>query len=363
MVERIKETNEEIRSAIADEIALRISDWFGSDTKFLRAKGGLRRNQNSFFLSYHMMNKQGEKKIFAKIPRKKHMQTLCDAIHDDELRGPTVDEYKTLQSTWEIFNDADDQDCHALEPLMYFEKWNAIIMPELEGKMFKKILLSPGIFFRNSASWAKLRVTLRKVSHWLRLFHAGNKLSYEKFPLDEAQLQIETALNAIKHNSNGKADLDWAIPKVNELLMIASKETVPMGLLHDDYQYSNIMVLSDDRVCALDPRHRRYGPVYADLSTLIVDPQLRLVQILTAGRAFPDKYLDLCQQDVLSNYFHETPSQTMVLNFYCVLACLQKWAFNEKILASGRLGRLPLISLISTMVRRQFSKTLLKYLN
>lgn len=363
MVERIIETNEDIKSAIANEIALRIPYWFGPGAEFLRTKGRLQRNQNSFFLSYYVRNKQGEKKIFAKIPRKRHMQTLHDAIHADELRSPTLDEYETLRATWKIFNDAGDQDCHALEPLIYFEKWNAIVMPELSGKMLKNLLLSPGIFFKNLDSWMKLRVALGKTARWLRLFHEGNKLRNEKFPLDEAQMQIEIALNAIKQNSNGKVNLTWVLPKVQSLLMMVSKEMVPTALLHDDYQYSNIMIISDGRVCALDPRHRRYGSVYADLATLLIDPQLRLVQILSAGHAFPEKYLNACEQDVLSSYFHDSSIQITVLNFYCVLACLQKWAFNEKILASSRFGQFILVPVISSLVRRQFSNTLLKYLD
>jgi thiamine kinase-like enzyme len=180
--------------------------------------------------------------------------------------------------------------------------------------------------------------------------------------IDDLKSQIEEELIALRRYSKERVNIDTYRQKLYELLGAVSNSSVPTALLHDDFQYSNILISSSGSACALDSSFSRRGAVYSDVATLLVDPETRLVQLLSFGLFLSKQRIVQLRELVLESYFQDSPINQLSLKLYCALAILHKWTVDEKRFSSGGLQQL-LSPLLIPVIRFNFKRILKPYLS
>ncbi len=196
---------------------------------------------------------------------------------------------------------------------------------------------------------------------WLRIFHDQiAELHVASFPVDDAMESINEILSKLSARSKGQVDVEIYRSALLRQLEGIRVLNIPVALLHDDFQYSNILIKPDGRACVLDYAFNHRGCVYSDLATFLIDPQTRGVQILTGRRFITPGFIRAFNQTILNAYFNGKPYHKNVLDFYCALAVLNKWSADEGEIYSG--WKKKLYSVLLRSMRRYYTNLLTEYL-
>jgi thiamine kinase-like enzyme len=356
-----KGSNQAVISSLAKDLVPHITEWYGEGAALDPDSFTLRTNPYSFFIGFSVKTSIGIQTLLAKIHRKPQIATLADALTTERLRKIARNEYEISQLILQAFTEENSPVCIPVQYLGFIEKWNALLMRKVEGKMLKKYLLRPSIALRNSKSLAQLQKYLLLATCWLSILHRRvSDLQIVPFPVEQARLLMEEVLSKLHNRSNRHVDVGPFQAALEKGLEGIRDLYVPIGLLHTDFHYSNIMVTLDDEVCVLDYALNYYGPIYFDLATLLIDPETRQVQILTGGRFVGSDFIQSCKKLILDSYFKGQPYLENVLNFYCALAILNKWSTDESSLSNNPQK---LISpILSRITRHYYAKLVVQYL-
>ncbi len=354
-------TNQMVITELAHAISPRIEEWYGDGAVLDVDAFALRTYPYSFFVEFPVKTSSGTQMLLAKIHRKPMVQTLADALAVEKLHQLARNEYDVSQKIWHAFEEEGTGDCEVVRYLDYCKEWNALLMRQVKGRMLKKYLLHPSIALRSAASMERLQAFLILAARWLQIFHRRvSGLQVIPFPKEDVSVLIEDVLGKLHTHSDGQVDIDPYRIALNRALEDIGLLSVPVGLLHADFQFSNILVTSEGKVCVLDYSLTHYGSTYFDLATLLIDPETRKAQILTNGRFVSSDYLRACQRSILDTYFGNEPYHQNVLHFYCALAILNKWSADEKEFSNSR-QTIPTL-LFSRVTRRYYVELLLRYL-
>ena len=356
-------TNQQVIAGLANALSPRVPEWYGRGATLRPEAAALRAYPYSFFLSFPVQTMNGEDTLLAKIHRKPHIVTLNDALTTGWLKPIAHDEYEMAQQIWRAFEAENSSAFTAVEPLGFMDEWNAILMRKVEGKPLKKYLLSASVALRSPHALKRLQELLKASVIWLRIFHQRVAGAQDTaFPAQDASDTMDEVLSKLSRHSKGEVDVEtYRYALSNHLTNLdAGTVQVPVALLHDDFQYSNILIMPDGRVCVVDYALNHRGCVYADLATIIIDPQTRGAQIWTSGRLIDPGFIHACQQTILDAYFNGASYHKKALDFYCALAVLNKWSADEAEVYHG--WRKQVYSPLSASTRRYYAKLLEQYL-
>jgi hypothetical protein len=354
-------SNRVVISSLANYLVPHITEWYGESAAMVSESITLRTYPYSFFIRFPVTTSMGTQTLLVKIHRKPRIDTLTEALTTERLRKLARAEYEISQVIWQAFAEENSPDCMPVQYLGFIEKWNALVMRQVEGKMLKKYLLRPAIALRNPKALALLQKYLLLSAHWLNILHRRvSGLQIVPFPMENARLLMAEVLSKLQERSNGQVDIKPFRAALELELEDMRDLPVPLGLLHTDFHYSNILVTFDGRVCVLDYALNYHGPTYFDLATILIDPETREVQILTGGRFIVPDFIQSCKRLILNAYFNGEPYLENVLNFYCVLAILNKWSTDEEGLSNG--WRKVISPILSRIIRRYYTKLVLQYL-
>ena len=357
----IEAANQNIINGLADALVARIPEWYGAGASLNAEAAALHTYPYSFFVSFPVQTLSGEQTLFAKIHRKPHMITLNEALKADWLRPIAHDEYEITKVIWRTFEEKNSPVCTAVQPLGLMDEWNAILMRKVDGKELKRYLVRPSVLLRSRKSLMQLQEYLKASVIWLRIFHDQvAELHVVPFPVDDAMESMNEILIKLDKGSEGQVDVEFYRNELLKRLESLRVLNVPVALLHDDFQYSNILIQPDGRACVLDYAFNHRGCVYSDLATFLIDPQTRGVQILTGGRFISPTFIRAFNQTVLAVYFNGKPYLRDVLDFYCLLAILNKWSADEGGSYSG--WKKKLYSVLLQSMRRYYTNLLTQYL-
>ena len=333
----IDKTTRDLISSLAAEVSSNISDWYGQNAVLQAGSADLLVYPGSFFVSFPVNTDAGLHTLLAKIHRKPDIPSLADAISMDWLRPVARSEYKMTRMIWRTFKDENSPFFSTVEPLAYMEDWNAILMRKVEGRSLKRFLLRPSIVLRDPRVLRELQDYLTAAVSWLRIFHdrvAEQRL--EPFPVDDANDMIADVLGKLGNHSRNQVNVELYRHLVNGMLEDISGLQVPVALLHDDFQYSNILVEVGGRTCVLDYALNHRSCVYSDIATLMIDPPTRGLQVWSGGLLIPPNFIRAFNKTILDTYFQGKPYYKSVLDFYCVLAILNKWSADEADLIASK---------------------------
>ena len=357
----VEATNQSVITGLANAMVTSIPAWFGAGATLNAEAATLHTYPYSFFVSFPVQTGSGEQTLFAKIHRKPHMATLTEALAAEWLRPIAHDEYEITKAIWRTFEENNSPMCTAVQPFGLIEEWNAILMRKVDGIALKKYLVRPSVLLRSPKALVQLQKYLESSVIWLRIFHDQVAAPHiDLFPVEDAMEFMNEVLSKLSDRSKGEVDV--AIYRSTLLKQLESIRSlhVPVALLHDDFQYSNVLIQPDGRACVLDYAFNHRGCVYSDLATFLIDPQTRGVQILTGGRFIASHFIQVFNQTILDAYFDSKPYHKNVLDFYCALAVLNKWSADEGENYSG--WKKILYSFFLRPMRRYYKNLLTEYL-
>ena len=357
----VEAANQNVISGLASAVVDSIPAWFGAGATLNAEAATLHTYPYSFFVSFPIQTSDGEQTLFAKIHRKPHMATLNEALAAEWLRPIAHDEYEITKVIWHTFEEKNSPMCTAIQPFGLIEEWNAILMRKVEGVPLKKYLVRSSVLLRSPKALAQLQKYLESSVIWLRIFHDQVADPHmDPFPVEDAMEFMNEVLSKLSDRSKGEVDISVYRSSLLKRLESIRGLTVPVALLHDDFQYSNVLIQPDGRACVLDYAFNHRGCVYSDLATFLIDPQTRGVQILTGGRFIAPGFIRAFHQTILKAYFDGKPYYKNVLDFYCSLVVLNKWSADERENYSG--WKKKLYSFLLRPIRRYYTNLLREYL-
>lgn len=353
----------EMINEMKEIIAQKLEEWFGPGAVFDSGNPVLRQHPNSFMVRFRIQTPKGNEAVLVKIPSKPYFNSLHDAIASDTSKKRVDEQYSAAIAVWNAISEEDDLTCFAIPAPLKIEKWNALVMQEIKGKMLKSFLLKPSIFWGSVSAWDSLVKSVMHSSRWLRIVHsrAGNIL-VEPFPIEDVQALIDETLEKLDQDSDSQVDVQFYRGVLQKQLDVVSQSRVPVSLLHDDYHYSNILITPEGRACALDYALTNRGPIYVDISTILIDPETRLAQIISLNKFLSQEKMAQLRQLILDDYFQGQQYDSQILNLFCAIAVLYKWSVDERRFSSDGYQKLysPLIKIV---IRRHFQNVFKSYLN
>ena len=141
----IRSSDLEILSEVKNIATPCVTEWFGSHAKFDDTEPMLSQYPNSFMARYNVKSSNGEEAVLVKIPSKPYLENLADAITSDVSKARAQEQYASSTAVWNAISEEGDLSCCAVPPPLYIEKWNALAMPEIQGRMLKAFLLKPSV--------------------------------------------------------------------------------------------------------------------------------------------------------------------------------------------------------------------------
>jgi hypothetical protein len=316
---------------IGAELASSVPGWFGTAARFDAAQTPeLRVHTHSFIARYTVHRGAETFHVLVKIPHKTHRLDLQAALKNKTLLPSALAEYNQLLETWQAFEQINDPDCTAIQPLGFLESWSAVITLETQARPLRTLLVTPQVGFSQATATGQFTEYLHKASRWLRHYHEkiGDRrvdpVSKELMAARLEKITDDVAVH-IGDRYNAPANLSALRAKIQE-----ASGPEPIARLHGDFHSSNILVTPSGKVCVLDPRvDSHHQSVYKDLATLLIDLHLKPIPMLTGG-IFTEKFIEQSRRIVTESYFEPGEYQPALLNFYCACETIFKWSMDER---------------------------------
>jgi len=300
--------------------------------------------------------------LLVKIPHESWMETMQQAIESAHIRDVVMNEFERMTSIAVVISEADNPDLFAIRPGSVIPEFNALLMEEIPIRMLKSSLTRPKIMLGMNKDWQGFERQLKLAGGWLRIIHdrfsSKKAATLKSLKMDE---KLETEVDILE------GFLTKPLTKLRghflHLYDSLNAVDLPLSCLHNDFHLGNIFVTGDGRVGALDPNWVEDGSVYADLSTLMIDPIVRKEQVLFQGLSFRPSLRMRYEHAVLQGYYGVSQYPDPMLDFYCALAVLNKWRMDEERLIAGDSRLFHTGSLLITpLIRDYFQKLILGYL-
>ena len=352
-----KTSDQDIIVALGNAISPNISKWYGQNSVLQIASARLLVYPYSFFISFQVDMPGGAQILLAKIHRKPSMATMIEAVSAEWMRSAGRDEYEFTRTIWQVFEEENAPAFTAVQSFAFLDEWNAILMKKVEGMALKKYLITPSIILRDRKALARLQSYLAAAATWLRIFHS--RVGDERNILFPVQDVLSTMTDVLGRLGKAVNVSGYHASLTNKLESIKDFQ-VPVALLHDDFQYSNILVENGGRVCVLDYALNHRSCVYSDIATLLIDPRTRGLQIWSRGWCIPQQFIQSLDQTILNAYFKNAPYHEPVLEFFCALAILNKWGADEAELTSRSQPNIKRV--LSAYMQRYYEALLSQYL-
>lgn len=346
---------------MAEVIETRLPEWYGNGSTLDIGNISLHLYPYSFFINFPITTEYGQKDLLAKINRDPDCEEMCDAVVVKKFRERAKEEFAVMQSIWEAFDRETETDCIAVQPFEYVGKWNAIVMQKIDGKPLKGVLLQPSMALRSRKVINQLLGLVRSSTRWLRIFHERvSVMEYVTLPEKNVWSTISRSLSRLDQLSGGNIAIESYQLSFRKAMEDLRGEKVPVGVVHDDYHYSNILATRDNKICAIDNSGNYQACAYVDLATFITDPQTRMVQVITGGLYISTDFIQSCKEMILRTYFGQEAYSSQVMDFFCAIAILNKWSEGLARFSVAKFGTYSAIFIKWT--ERYFSKLLSAYL-
>jgi thiamine kinase-like enzyme len=262
-----------------------------------------------------------------------------------------------------IIETSDAPGLFAIRPGAWLSEFGALVLEEYSLHMLKNDLHRLSFILNVQKTLGNFEKQAELTGVWLRVIHKNT---------NHGQTQYFDSLNIIENlhkeiaflEKLSGSSLDYLGRKFRALSKSLENYDVPFAALHNDFHLGNIFVLDDGRVGALDPNWVESGTVYKDLSSLLIDPLTRKMQVASAGLLFRRHMYDRFEKAVLRGYFGDSKVPMSMICFYCAVNVIEKWRMDEELLSAGRTKVQSFIfRLGKPAVRYYFRKLILTYLD
>jgi hypothetical protein len=267
-----------------------------------------------------------------------------------------------MSSIADVIETSNEPGLFAIRPGACFLELGALLVEEYPLRMLKSSLMKPSIVMNFPKAWSEFESQLERTGLWLSVIHKNFNAGQPK-PLAGLgiQEQLESEFEIIEKLLN-KPLLSLRKQFQMTFLSLQTSE-ISLASLHNDFHLGNVFVLQDGRVGALDPNWIDRGSMYEDLSSLLIDPVTRKLQIMSLGLLFRPSMYKRYENAVLRGYYGKGIPPRRLINFYCALDTLVKWRMNEEILiAPGSSLRSIASALFAQVMRYYFERLIRNYL-
>lgn len=311
--------------------------WYGQGAILRSRHPSLRTYPVSFFLVYEICAQGKTYGILVKIPRKREMQTLDEAIaasHTPEgaARLPdTQHEFAMLHAVQAMVKTMDTALFDAVRPLAYWSQWNALVMEELPSVSLETLVGRRAMRWGAQGAWKQFETIMARAGVWLRHFHdtegeitpvlfdseafsarIARKLS--QFPDPVRVMHLQGVFDAVVHPLEGS---------------MAQKAQV-----HNDFYLRNIVWTNMDKVAVFDLDRQVDDLVFHDLAMFITELIGQRAKLLKLGFLLPLHRLDASVDAFLHAYFGTDDAYPPFLYLYNALGYLTWWQWYEARFAS-----------------------------
>ena len=275
--------DERVRRAVAEGVEA----WFGPGA-LLEEFGEGREHSWSFQFRGLVRAAERAVEIAVKVPRWDEAPSLGQALEAGS-QADTRREFAELEAIRRAITEAGDEGFAAVQPVAYLAEVNAIVTEVIDA-----VPLRSKLSVRPDPS-----TLFAAAGRWLRIYHDRvGEASEQPFPAGELLAELErAAAGARRWPDLLRRYLDVA----RSALVALDGVPVRAGLLHGDFNLSNVLVTGDGRVAVIDT-NRAEGPVALDLARLITDLRTHKGRALTFGLRPPSSAVREWQAAFLSGY-------------------------------------------------------------
>lgn len=359
---QFSEADSPIIKFITTKLNDNLTEWFGTQYGFTLMAPVFLTYNNCFMLRFPLGGKNGvEKNILVKIRRHPKMQSLHQAVSRTELHSKIPAEFNDLELLYKFYRDY-NKDLGAIRPLMYMDKYYAIVMEEFKSQTLREILMDWKTIFGLKDNSNQLLNAARLTGQWLKSFHSQLHNYHEiENPTQPILNEVQTLMARLKAASRQQDPISLQTEFLQTISSIQSK-TIPYTNNHGDMTCDNVLYSKENKVCVIDVKTRP-APIYSDLGLIMIHPDTFMLQIFSFGLLFRRKNIRAYRAEILKGYFGDQIMDGTLINLYCAIKMLDKWVMYEEIIFKSKGWKKPLSVFAAPILRTYFKTRIKKYLD
>jgi len=298
----------EAERAVGRAVSDAVPGWFGAEARLESLSAPARHSWSHQFRGV-VAAADRSVEIAVKVPRWDEAPTLEDAL----AAGPQADtarEFDELVAVHRAVAEAGDERLTAVIPVGYLPAANAIVTEVLDAVPLR-VLVRRG---RVAAE------TLNAAGRWLRLYHARIGRVHD-VPAPTGDLLAALA----DVGPSCPEGLRRLASRARDAVVRLEGAPVRVGMLHGDFNLSNVLVTPRGRVASLDT-NRAEGPVAADLARFLTDLRTHKERALTLGMRPGRRRVEAWGAAFLAGY---GPTGDGALPALLGVALVERWADLE----------------------------------
>lgn len=348
---------------IIGELNGHLTEWYGDQAKLSIMTPVVLTYDNCFIIRFPLLGPTGiVKNIMVKIRRHSKMWSLNQAVRETELHVKIPAEYNDLMLLYKFFGNRNDS-LTAIRPLIYLEKYFAIVMEEFPSQTLREILFEwkTILGFKNNVN--HLLNAAQLTGQLLNNFHSQMHKYYEiEKPYQYIAEEVQALTNRLgittRQPSLAKSVHSDFIKKINSI----QPRKVVYTNIHGDMTCDNVLYSKENKICVIDVKTRQ-APIYSDIGLIMIHPDVFMVQIFSFGLFFRKKNTQAYRAAILKGYFDDQNFDRELLNLYCAIKMLDKWILYENIMFNSK-GRKRFLSFFAAPpLRIYFKSRIIKYLD
>ncbi|MBC8507076.1 MAG: phosphotransferase [Anaerolineales bacterium] len=356
--------DENIIVSISQEVARRVPEWYGSNISLESEIPQKCKYPNSFFLRYQLIGfKKNPRALLVKIPREKHVSSLAKAIVNHELGEMAEREFALLVDVSYFVNKLKKLSYAAIRPLCYLDRWNAIVMEELPSRTLENLAFDLRTRFRINPEWNLFKDSLCITGRWMRIYHEVlGDWQFAPLDVDALILEIEQKINILMMAQPRFTDWEEIQTKFRQILENLRGLLVPHVNLHGDLFFTNVLITADQRVAVIDLARDMRGPIYTDLSSMIIELVEQRLKVSSIGFVINQPTIRSLENAILEGYSDTGVDDLPVLSIFCAKLLLSVWNwYEQRVENSSRVNKLFLRS-IHPFIRYYLCREIRSYL-
>ena len=339
----------------------RLKEWYGDQAFWISKAPEIRTYTSSFFLRYPIITSDGRKFLLVKIRRRATMRSLTEAILDSGLHVNMRNEYHSLEAIHKVIG-TDHDHLGAIRPLAYLENWYALVMEEYPSVSLRELLMRWGVVMGREGSMKTLRDAARKAGRWMHSFHNEFPAGSDTEPTREIMDSLNRYATQLENSSRGAIKAEWLREIFAAKMPLIAAFRLPVSQTHGDMTCDNVLYSRDHKLCTIDVKGR-IGPIYSDLALLLIHPETFKLQVFTLGGFFRKSVLRSYRKAIIDGYFGNVFQDTLLINLYCALMLVDKWARYEDNASRYRGIKRIVARLMFPLSRHYFKNRINTYLN
>lgn len=360
---RHNEKDGPIIESITTTLNSHLGEWYGNESGLTMLAPVIFTYNNCFIMRFPLHSPGGfAKNILVKIRRHPKMPSLNQAVVKQDLHIKIPAEYSDLEALYNFFGHHGGN-LGAIRPLIYLEKYFAIVMEEFQSQTLREILMEWKTILGSKNNVNRLLNAAQLTGSWLHNFHSKMHKNHEiEKPIQPIMNEVQGLVDRLRVASQRQNPANSTQVEFFKKINSIESKKIFYSNIHGDMTCDNVLYSNENKVCIIDVKTKQ-APIYSDIGLIMIHPDTFMLQIFSFGLFFRRQNIRAYRAAILKGYFDDQPFDNSLLNLYCAIKMLDKWVMYEEIMANSK-GRKRLLSFLSApLLRAYFKSKITKYLN